>query len=125
MRVNLICRPHVAHGSSVVWKWVQLGGGGVIFMVATFDVASLVQSSRSPRQLCSGRKGGAFNGDLNAPNRALVRVDGHASAHLFDKPPYQAESMPLAFGFRPKAGAVVADAHGCEIAVGTAHCHAN
>jgi len=37
MRVNFICLPHVGHGSSVVWKWVQLGGGGVIFMVATFD----------------------------------------------------------------------------------------
>ncbi|MBR1216001.1 hypothetical protein [Bradyrhizobium sp. JYMT SZCCT0180] len=47
MRVSFIGLPHVAHGSSVVWKWVQLGGGRAIFMVASFDLGSLVQSSRS------------------------------------------------------------------------------
>ena len=36
MRVNFIGLPHVGHGSSVVWNWVQLGGGRVIFMVAQF-----------------------------------------------------------------------------------------
>jgi hypothetical protein len=36
MRVNFIGLPHVGHGSSVVWNWVQLGGGRVIFMVALF-----------------------------------------------------------------------------------------
>jgi len=35
-----------------------------------------------------------FNRDLNCPNRTVVRVDGHASARLFDKSPHQAESMP-------------------------------
>jgi hypothetical protein len=36
MRVNFIGLPHVTHGSSVLSKRVQLGGGGVIFMVAHF-----------------------------------------------------------------------------------------
>ena len=36
MRVNFIALPHVTHGSSVLSKRVQLGGGGVIFMVAQF-----------------------------------------------------------------------------------------
>ena len=72
---------------------------------------------------CSRCKRDAFNRYSNGPNRAVIGVDGCASAHLFDKPPHQSESMPLAFGFRLKAGAVVADAHGCEIAVGAAHRH--
>jgi hypothetical protein len=36
MRVNFIGLPHVTHGSSVLSKRLQLGGGGVIFMVAQF-----------------------------------------------------------------------------------------
>jgi hypothetical protein len=36
MRVNFIALPHVGHGNSVAWNWVQLGGGRVIFMVAQF-----------------------------------------------------------------------------------------
>jgi hypothetical protein len=45
IRVNFICLPHVEHGSSVVWKKVQLGGGGVIFMVATFDARRSLTTS--------------------------------------------------------------------------------
>jgi hypothetical protein len=36
MRVNFIGLPHVTHGSSVLSKRLQLGGGGVIFMIAQF-----------------------------------------------------------------------------------------
>jgi hypothetical protein len=46
IRVNFIFLSHVGHGNSVVSKWLQLGGGGVIFIVAQFpEVASPVISS--------------------------------------------------------------------------------
>ena len=71
--------------------------------------------------LRSGGKDAAFDGDIDGPDRAVVRIDACASANLFDKSSYQSESMPLAFSFRQKTGTIVADGHGRGIAVGAMH----
>ena len=71
-------------------------------MVATFDVASPVRSIPFRRQHASSRKRHAFDGDFDGPNRALIGIDGRASANLFDKPPHQPETMPFVFGFSPE-----------------------
>jgi hypothetical protein len=52
MRVNFIDLPHVGHGSSVVWNWVQLGGGRVIFMFAKFRNSRALFDHRGRRTPC-------------------------------------------------------------------------
>src|ERR1700686_3679427 len=127
MRVNFIGLPHVGHGSSVVWNWVQLGGGRVIFMVAQFwGFASLVRSSRPSRAALyrlRSRDKGMRDRNLDGPYRAVIGIDDRASANLFHKPSHQPKSVPLAFGFCQEARAVVADRHGRDTAGGMAHRH--
>ena len=63
--------------------------------------------------------------NLDGPHRAVIGTDDRASANLFHKPSHQPKSVPLAFGLRQEARAVVADRHGRDIAGGMAHRHDN
>jgi hypothetical protein len=98
----------------------QLGGlkiGATWRRRGDFHIACFRKSVNLVRwHVHSGGKCDAFDGDFDGPDRAVVRIDACGSANLFDKPSYQPESMPLAFGFRQEAGTIVADGHGRDIA---------
>jgi hypothetical protein len=55
--------------------------------------------------------------DFDRPHRAIFRVDSRGAADLFNEAPYQAEAVPLAFGFGLEPLAIVADGHGHRINV--------
>src|SRR5665213_3895023 len=127
MTVNLIGLPHLWQGTSVVSKYTQLGGGGVIIMAASCQRSRAAFDLLGPRARHRAglfkRQGSAFDRDFDGPDRAATGVDDCAAAHLFDKPPHQAEPMPLAFGLGQETGAVIADGHDRELAAGMAHRH--
>src|SRR3984893_16216817 len=129
MRVNFIGLPHVGHGSSVVWNWVQLGGGRGGFMGAQFwDSRALFDHPGRHALRCNrlrSRDKGMRDRNLDGPYRAVIGTDDRASANLFHKPSHQPKSVSLAFGFRREAHAVVADRHGRDTAGGMAHRHDN